>query len=1320
MQEKKWKKSALATALTCVFGIGITGTALAAIDPIDIGGIQFEYLSYLNSYGVTQWQTQQPKATWDFSSSSAFSNGSYRDIDFNGAQWKSIASGYGARGSFNHDTRQVLKIKGDNIFDSLSTNDAYLDIRNQGTLAIEGVGSAAIYSVAAGARANVENTGVFTVNGGSGGGIRFFYNGYAASGRVNNQRNATMSFTGGEGVMNGLDYFASNAGSNSLENSGTLKFTGGTGYSSHGVDTFTVGCSTTFTNNVGGVVNVVGGTQVGNGIRYFTASGGNLSINNHGVFNFTGLDYGGYAVNTAAYGGKATLTNYAGGVININNKGIDQTKSLNGTFILNNRGTINAEAETFFERFENDVVVETPLDIVIYTPSQGKTKTVNLDSYVASETQHIIDWTMKGKWADSLVFEPGGTLTITNIASGSKDAERIQKMFESVYGTGTRLNFTGTQSYRSEASSHNLKPNFSMSHVNELISKGELQNGAIITSETLTHNGHQFIVGNYGDLKQDAGFQGILGATSITVKDGKSLTLMGAQASLAKATGTDDRSSLFVISDSTTNLYGGSLNLGHTSLSATEGRLASVTMDRASQVNVNNGIFSVASLNGDGQLNVNDKGRLTIENSFTTSNTINKGTLTVNGKTTITGKSGRDASTYAVQPTGFVNEKGTTNFNGGLHIGRLGTLTNKTDGTINAGNVTLDGLATLNAYRGSKLNFASLTQNGTLRVAGMLTVTGVMTIDDAGTAMLGGEAQIGTLSVGRTAHSGLALLGAAPQAIVENTGKTYVDELDLVSGTVNVRKDSVLAGVTLKDGAVGSDIKVDAGGTFAFSYNKSGLEEALKNYKGDQKDKAILALSTDLHFGNGGSLTVGTVEAEKGTVNLGHDALLLVGTTQLHGNALMNGESAQQLHAEKGATIAMSDDLIWGNHYIFTGFDEDSSKDIMNVGVKDKDGKDMTLNRNDRGIFVTIGSDNILDKDKDYRLISQMNWMLDGHQDLTSKQGDVAFMTNALISKTGAQATNRMEALGFNAGILSETQRLGSEVLTTMLDHASSARKGSGTFWTEGLISKTDSGAFKRSTEASGYESDTTGFAFGVDLPLGDDSWRLGSAFSVQRGDLDGEDGLSSNIEGYGLSVYGGKTFTSGLNLTGAMTYLTSTHEVSENNLGAVKADVDANLWTLGARLSMPFGYQKVWMTPYVGADVMKLSQDGFTASWSGKSAFNYSDVDATIFRTPVGVKAGTFFPLELFGRSGTMNWDMDFAFVRQFGDKNAQYRVSGASSGLADDVSGDFANDWLTTANIGMSWQGAAGAFGVYYGMEKGDVRDWSSSVKAKASLFF
>lgn len=458
-------------------------------------------------------------------------------------------------------------------------------------------------------------------------------------------------------------------------------------------------------------------------------------------------------------------------------------------------------------------------------------------------------------------------------------------------------------------------------------------------------------------------------------------------------------------------------------------------------------------------------------------------------------------------------------------------------------------------------------------------------------------------------------------------------------------------------------------------------------------------------------------------MNLGSDALLLLGTTQLHGEALLNGESAQHLHAEDGAVIAMTDDLLWGNHYLMKGFDAASTDEILKVGVLDKDGKKLETRKNDKGIFVTVGSDNILDKDKSYRLVNQMNWLLDGNQDLSSVHGDVAFLTNALVDKNGALATNRMEALAADSSALAETQRMGAQVQTTMLDHASSARKGYGTFWVDGIYSKTDSGdftRFTRSTGAYGYEADTTGFAFGADLPMGDDTWRLGAAFSAQRGDLDGSYGLSSDIEGYGFSVYGGKTFSTCLNVSGALTYMTANHEVDAYNLGKVKADIDADMWVLGARMSMPFGQNRVWMTPYLGVDVMKLTQDGFTSSWSGMDAFRYSDVDATIVRTPVGVRAGTFMPLELFGRSGTVNWDADISFIPQFGDKDADFKVSGISNGHSDGMSAEFVNDWLSQAKFGMNYQGAAGAFGLYYAVEKGDVRDWSSSVNAKASLFF
>ena len=980
-------------------------------------------------------------------------------------------------------------------------------------------------------------------------------------------------------------------------------------------------------------------------------------------------------------------------------------------------GTIQAEAGAIYSgNYEIPSVggEAKPLPIQILS-LKGGVSSVTTDAFSETTTVQTGVLTLKDDWKNHTVWEDGGTINFTDVAAGTELAESIKSQFQAAFGTGTTINFTGTGSSSGSGSS-----TFNMDVVNALISEGKLAAGSVVTSEALTHSGKTFTLGNTGDMTQDTGFMGIKGSTGITVKDGKTLTLMGSQASMAMAVGADTRDASYVITDAPMALENGTLKLGHKAMSATEGTLADVTFDRMSTVNVENGIYTLASLKGEGSLNLSTGTRTDVTGELSATQVTNAGTLTVAGQTVL-GAAPEGASTYAApRSQTFVNENGATaNLTGGLVVNDFATVKNKTGATINAGAVTVDTFGVINNYEGATLAYASVDADGIVRNLGTLNVTGTYAIGDEGETTFAGDTKVGTLSVGRTAKT-MLMARDGQEAVLHNTGKTYADELDLVSGQVMVEKDSILAGKSLKNGAVGSDIIVSAGGTFGFSHDKSSLENALKNYTGSKADKAILALNTDLHFGQGGSLTVGSVDEARGTVNLGSEALLLLGTTQLHGEALLNGESSQHLHVEDGAVIAMTDDLLWGNHYLMKGFDDASTAEILKVGILDKDGKALDTKKNDKGIFVTVGSDNILEKDKSYRMVNQMNWLLDGRQDLTSEHGDVAFLTSALVDKHGASATNRMEALAMDAGVMAETQRMGAQVQTTMLDHASSARKGYGTFWVDGIYSKTDNGDFARSTGASAYEADTTGFAFGADLPLGDNSWRLGAAFSAQRGDLDGNDGLSSDIKGYGFSVYGGKTFESGLNVTGALTYMAASHEVSEYNLGRVKADIDADMWTLGARVSMPFVKNRLWMTPYLGADVMKVKQDAFTSSWSGMSAFHHGDVDATILRTPVGVKAGTFMPLELFGRSGTLNWDADLSFVPQFGDKDAAYRVSGVTNGYTDGMTGDFVNDWLTTAKLGFGWQGAAGAFGIHYAVEKGDVRDWSSSLTAKASLFF
>ena len=1012
---------------------------------------------------------------------------------------------------------------------------------------------------------------------------------------------------------------------------------------------------------------------------------------------------------------KIVINNY--GVVDFTN-GEGNFSGYHADLLFNKIGSeLIGDAAVFFSGnySKPELGTESAQKSIYVIGGDGSKQQINSQSFVENALHQTGNLVLDNASLQYVVFDAGSTILISDVAADTELAKSIEEQLRPIIGNDVNIRFTGTVDGQPASSSK-----FNMDVVNALISENKLAAGSVVTSEALTHEGKTFTLGNTGDMTQDTGFMGILGSSGITVKDGKTLTLMGAQASMAMAVGADDRAASYVMTDAPTTLQNGTLNLGHKALSATEGTLADVTFDRMSTVNVENGIYTLASLKGEGTLNLNAGTRTDVTGELSATQVTNAGTLTVAGRTVL-GAATEGASTYAKpKAQTFVNENGATaNLTGGLVVNDFAKVSNKTGSTMNAGAVVVDTFGQINNYAGATLTYASVDADGIVRNQGTLNVTGTYVVGDEGETTLDGESTIGTLAVGRTSKR-MLLARNGDEAEVFNRGKTYVDELDLVSGTISVEKDSVLAGKSLKNGAVGSDITVAAGGTFAFSHDESSLDNALKNFTGDKDGKAILALSTDLHFGQGGSLTVGTVEEAKGTVNLGSDALLLLGTTQLHGEALLNGESSQHLHVEDGAVIAMTDDLLWGNHYLMKGFDDASTAEILKVGILDKDGKALGTKNNDKGIFVTVGSDNILEKDKSYRMVNQMNWLLDGRQDLTSVHGDVAFLTNALVDKNGALATNRMEALAADSSALVETQRMGAQVQTTMLDHASSARKGYGTFWVDGIYSKTDSGDFTRSTGAYGYEADTTGFAFGADLPMGDDTWRLGAAFSAQRGDLDGSYGLSSDIEGYGFSVYGGKTFSTGLNLSGALTYMTANHEVDAYNLGKVKADIDADMWVLGARMSMPFGQNRVWMTPYLGVDVMKLTQDGFTSSWSGMDAFRYSDVDATIVRTPVGVRAGTFMPLELFGRSGTVNWDADISFIPQFGDKDADFKVSGISNGHSDGMSAEFVNDWLSQAKFGMSYQGAAGSFGLYYAVEKGDVRDWSSSVNAKASLFF
>lgn len=1007
----------------------------------------------------------------------------------------------------------------------------------------------------------------------------------------------------------------------------------------------------------------------------------------------------GEAIHLLSSGGNARIENSS--VLNINKNAIGSFGD-RGYFVNKSTGIVNTEVDTIFDR--RIETIKNPVDIAIWVGTS--LNTVQTESFATTTQKNVVE--VKKEWDSHSSWKEGGTINFTDVVDGTELANSIREQFEDAFGTGTTIKFTGTGSSIDLYGSNS--PVFTTAVVDALVSEGKFADGNVVTSEALTLDGEAIAFEDKGAGWHGwnaLGFKGIRGASSISVSDGRTLTLMGDQAAMSLAVRATEGEATSVITDAPMTLAGSNLKLGISALSATQGTLEAVTADAGSSVTAENGIFSISALKGKGKVFVKKNDTYTSQltlGSMETSGGVNDGVLKVTGDSSLSGQLVNSQEAEMTLSGQVTLEKGS-------ELANLGTLT--------SGAVVMDAVSAVTNF--GNLTLDSIVANGTIRQSAdsSMEVKGLFKICDEGQTTLNGKVTAGTLSVGATEARLLSNDAAGARLVVD--GETYVDELELVSGTVDVSENAVLAGKTLKDGGIGSKVSVATGGTFAFSYDEAGLDKFLEGYKGDRDDKAILALSTDLHLKEGGMLTVGSVAKETGAVNLGSDALLLVGTTELHGNALLSGGADQALHAEEGATIAFVDDFIWGNHYLLDGFDAASLEEMSDVGIRDKDGNEMKTSINGRGLYVTIGGTDIREKDPGYRLVENFNVMLDGHQDKDSVHGDVAFLTNALLADTnvGVAASNAVEALNGEAGVLSETLRHAERVQELVTNHALSVRPESGTLWVEGIYADVDSGNLERTTGRSAYDVETTGFMFGADAAL--KGWNVGAAFSAQRSDLDASSSnTSSNIDAYGFSIYGAKHFEGGWSMVVDASYVSANHDMTAYMLGKTKAETDADAWSVGVRGAKHFALGAFGITPYVGLEVVKASEDAFDSTWEGKSAFRYAEADSTIWRAPVGVKASVFAPVAFGAAKGTLNWSADLSVAPQWGDKEVEHRVSGLNLGRVDGYTAVVTDDYVGKAKLGVSYQTDHGSFSLDYEAQKGDVLKLSHGLSAKAALYF
>ena len=1187
-------------------------------------------------------------------------------------------------------------------------------------------------------------TGDLTIRGGTGSrAYGIYYNAYnGGTANIINEGSGELK------IHNSIRYGASGEGSTSTISNvgnGTLTIEG-TGSNSYGIETVAAQGAVGEISNTGtGSLIIRTGSNNGRGIQTNAASGSTVTISNDGSGELIIQSevYGGYGISffSSGEGSTGILRNGVNGTLKIFGNarhaicnGIHYLASSGGTAVFENAGTLYlnegaigrfiygsgtasftnkstgkvfAEAKAIFDGsvkiVEGDPIIK-PVDVVIWNGE--RTKIIQSDLYTTTKPGRPVDTTGNvyfrdnNDWKNYSHWEAGGQITFVDVVAGSSVAKQITLAFRETFGTGTTIRFTGTGFNSGEDQPSNTD-DFNLDVVNDLISTGKLTDGSVVTSESLNMANSALTVGaaDTDTFKQNIGFKGVEDASSITVKDGKQLTLMGSQAAMAVALRTMDAeaNALPVITDAAVDLKNGTLRVGIDALSTTQGSFTNtVTADAQSTVNVENAVVHFAGVQGDGALKVGEKSTVTVDS--TDVKTIgNKGVLT----------------TKDIAGSTQITNEGTATF-GNVTLQQQGNIANYKDASITAGNVTVGVGAFLTNATGGTFTFDSMTMNGTLRNNGTLQNKKELLLAASGTTQLNGSIKGNRLVFG-AAQKTLARALAQPatnsdaDGTYEVNGEIFQKELEFNSGVVNVNKDATLAGEELAGGIVNSAVTVDADGTFAFSFNENQLKDALKELKVSTDGKAVAVLSESLSFGETGSLTIGTATGG-GTLNLGSDALLYY-----TGDA-MNADDSVTLKVDEGATAVFAKTDGWGRYYLMTGLDADSMTEAGKLAVVDKDGEAVKTAVSDKGLYVQQGTMNILDKDASYGLSNNINSILDGEQNAASEFADVAFLSKAVSAKNGADAANRLEQVASEAGSMAETARQAVRAQDAVAMRALTM-PASG-LWAELVTGKFEADGFDAGKTSSGYEADTYGIMAGLDVAVGQ-SWTFGAAFNYAESDIEASSSDTKNdFESYGFSLYAGKAFESGLRLSASVGYSKGSSEVTQKNLSLVKADIDTSAWVVGARAAYTLGMSKhSAITPYIGVDAVWLKQDAFTAKLNGADAFDYASADETFVRLPVGVRA------DWAARTNeTTAWSAfaDLSVAPQFGGTEADAEVTGVHTHATDSSSFTYADDYVASLKLGGSVRMNRVNLELDYGASMGDVREISHEFSAKAKFVF
>ena len=459
----------------------------------------------------------------------------------------------------------------------------------------------------------------------------------------------------------------------------------------------------------------------------------------------------------------------------------------------------------------------------------------------------------------------------------------------------------------------------------------------------------------------------------------------------------------------------------------------------------------------------------------------------------------------------------------------------------------------------------------------------------------------------------------------EAQGKTLVVGNDAgetkVAGFASVAKDVNIGGMTFS---------VDTG---LLSFNETGANALEIAAAAPAQAVATVYMTGDVDLANA-TVLVGETDSEETGLYMGANGLLIADAAAKTSVAGTADTAEGAIHfvgvAEDGATVKIAadeetattvDNVLYKSVWDKTGytFEARTGDELAEVGLGDFDATDMLADLHNH--------DN-----KGARFIER-------------------FLDQATVGVTNENRTQQLNAavnLATAAGVQTaaiDSASLGIDAANKRASIINDQHEG-GVLFAEASGRRTEMGG---SADFGAIKSELGGVVVGGEYTTGD--WTFGALANVGTGSVKGEGdnaGVDNDVDYYGAQIYTGKRFGQ-FNVVGQVGYLATSNEISHSTVALNKADVDADVITVGVRGEMRFDVtENTRMVPYIGLNYLRVGTDGYTTS----QGVQVGDVDQNLFTLPVGVKyAG-----DMETTSGWM-WtpSVDVAYVAAFGDRDVE-----------------------------------------------------------------